>query len=917
MRRWIGFVLLALSLAVSSPAAMGQALKYIYGNGAGTGSATVWGTSGTATAANTDFNTLTSSGSLSFVAASASQLWQSAFAPSYIEATTGASITFRVDPTSGASGLFGAAPAGVATVGAWVYAELVDTTLAGYAAPGAATTFIQEYLVGTIFPAWDGGTAPSISALCYVIRGHSVENSGILILPYNSTGNLSTLVANGFNATSGTAWQRTGGGFRETSTDASIVNSELRPNIPFNQWVYIARKFLVGANGYGATFINGQMVSYQQKTSTTTVDANANNVSFFLPAITGVKWRLGEANSHRGTGHPWIDFKKSVAANSTLLAHWPVTFANASPTEGQLWTTGGTAAAVGVRNTSNLGFNDRRERVVAHMAAAETFTLTATRDYGTLDYNAEGWAWVWFPHVLLSDVTGKIVVKNTSGTAVAGVQFDQTGLWRTLGTADVAAIDGGRAMPIGSTTPGVDAAGLGDGPAACSVGFAFNSDGRVHVLVLDNTANSVTVSQSAKSTKNPTLFSAPLDNWTPAAIGDLLVSVTSNNRTTFECGGAAFYRYLPLAAMDSYSEGPHWGITFDYITWGTTVGSPTITAGTTVLTHSNGVTTTLIQGDVPNRWAVGVTAGSRWPNESSTLTSSTGTSSPGMQTAVASKCVYIGTGAVTGTFARNETITGGTSGATAKLVMSGLLDSLYISKNTLVLGGITGTFRHGETLTGGTSGATTTANLPVIGRDQAAMLNGDSVVVYGALQDAFAATNYTPYMPTQTTEWGLHFAGTIGRAGRVWEQFVQGSGGMAHCPALAVYAFGGIANSCTRATTLALALEEGNEAAEGLAVTAATVTGNDGLFFWELPTFGSTGGFTTTFARDCFNQYINESNMRLGRLDRYERVRIINPGAPAFADGTHYSFPGAVTAAARQQTVRGLPRPGNLRGRGK
>lgn len=53
---------------------------------------------------------------------------------------------------------------------------------------------------------------------------------------------------------------------------------------------------------------------------------------------------------------------------------------------------------------------------------------------------------------------------------------------------------------------------------------------------------------------------------------------------------------------------------------------------------------------------------------------------------------------VTGSFAYNETITGGSSGATATL--------LYILNGVFFLSNITGTFSMGETITGGTSGAT-------------------------------------------------------------------------------------------------------------------------------------------------------------------------------------------------------------------
>ena len=60
---------------------------------------------------------------------------------------------------------------------------------------------------------------------------------------------------------------------------------------------------------------------------------------------------------------------------------------------------------------------------------------------------------------------------------------------------------------------------------------------------------------------------------------------------------------------------------------------------------------------------------------------------------------------VSGTFQVNETVTGGTSGTTAKVTS--------ISGTTMVIADPTGYLHQSETLTGGTSSATATINQAV------------------------------------------------------------------------------------------------------------------------------------------------------------------------------------------------------------
>jgi hypothetical protein len=877
-----------------------QALTDIYGDGVL--SSPAWGTSGTANAANTGFNTLTSSGALNFVGAPASDLWPGAAAPSYIEGQANTSITVRIDPASGANGLFTATPTdgAVGTYGMWVRAVPTDPDLASYTfgnptAPG-----------GNIFPFYDsGGASPTGQAtLCYVWKGRSPRhNSGLVLVPTVLAG---TSVEHSVHRTG--FYLRTANGAISAS---GYSISGFEPNVPLNRWVYLARSIKLGnpSTGYVAVFVNGQKVSEQTKTGFLLTDASANNCSFTLPALPGIKWQIGEANSHRGTGHRNIDAKIPPVANHTMTTHWPVTWASATPDEGEMWQTATTGTAtVAVRASGHFFFSDRRENVVVGMEASSTFTMTSTRDYGLPDYSAEGWFWVWFPDWLkAAGLTSALELKTTGGSSIAKINIGADGT--------ITATQGSATIPLGML------GGPANTTATFSVGIALNSDGRVHALVLDNTTNNLSLSATNARRKASIVASAPLNHWDGGStqLGDIVVTASASARTAFQVSGCGFFRYLPLAALDSYSEGPHDQVKLKYVTWTSETGSPTIAANT-VITHSaTSVAGTVVAGNLAARWALIGTAGAAWPGDgTNNATTSTGTGSPTLVGISAGGAVQlVGVTVTSGTFQRGETVTGGTSGATARLCASGALDSTLIELNRMVLGNASGVFRAGETITGGTSGATATLDVPILSRDQACTLNGDSLTqTYSVMQDAHAASSLTFFSPADPNQLALTFAGTIGRAGRVGQEARQGAGGLGNAPSVLVYVFGGVANSVSRATTLAAALEEGREAADGVIGLAAMVVENDGRFVWEEPAFLTGGGFLTPFARRCFDEYVARCRTGLAGINQKGRIQLASPGNPSTTDGVHYDAAGANTAAGNARDTRVTPTPGGgLRGR--
>lgn len=833
------------------------ALTNVYGD--------LWPTSGVATAASVGINALTGT-NLQHI--QSLDLWQDSTSIGYVEGDTGTAISLRVDAPSGANGLFGAAPANgdIGTVGFWIRAVRTDPTLAAHSSPSylafGATWNVGSQVAG-------GGAGLTVSTLAAVIKNAASpeRGSGLVFLPFPGSG------ANGICAAE-FGHVRSGNG-----VSTLTASTALQANVPFERWVYVGLRIVLGTQGKYALIINDQKVG-ELTLHTGTTDAQVNNLLFTLPALTGVKWQLGELNSYRGNGHPTFAIKYRSPANHTLLRNCPVTFCGGG--EGENWTLATTGAAQIRGFATGVGFRHYRERIVASLAAAQTVTLTSTKSYGAATYNDKGWMSLWFPEILLTPGTsGTVTVKNAGGATIAQVNWSGAGVWTNARGKNIAA--------------------TGDGPCSCSLGISFNSDGRVAYLIVDNTRNSKATASSGATLSHPIVHAGPLDNWTPANFGEIVIAATASAQATVEFGGVSYHRYLAFAGIDSYTEGPHGMYSFDYISWSNAHGF-TIAAADLFTDPATGVQTTVLVADNTNRWAVVATAGADWSNGTSiTVTRTSTTLGTITGAAAAAKVTWMGATINSGTPARNDVVTEGTSGATAKFVMSGALDSNYVQPNTYGLVPISGTLRGSLPLTFvGGAGATATGDVPQIGVYRACVLNGDSVIVYSALQDAGAAACVTLWDPAQGVgssgvgDWAVNFVGTLGRAGRRWGQFREAAGALAGSPSVLLWVFGGIANSLTLATSQGAAEAEADFAANCLISTQTMVTENDGLFIWQLPAFGTNFMFLNSHAGLAFSRFLARARRRSRAMNDLGRARII--GITRFStstDGVHPTFAGA------------------------
>lgn len=844
-----------------------------------------WPTSGTATAVTAGLTngSLTSSGSLTHVGST--DLWQggvTAGATGYIEATSGASITLRIDAASGASGLFGAAPGsgdkGVS--GFWVRAVMTDTTLAAFTGTPAYVAATTVY-----------GSTPAVNLLASVIKNTSAteRGSGLALFVYPNSGVASVSCADM-------------GYCRGMSGVADIVStSSLKPNVPFGRWVFVQVRVVLGASGTYDLIINGQTVS-SATVNTGTTDAVVNALSFSLPALTGIKWQIGWDTvlpaSWRSTGHPALLASASTRfifrapANSPTDCHWPVTFSGGG--EGDCFTLTGTGTVAPRPISPHIGSTDCNERLMGRLAAGQSNLATTTKQYGTLQYGADGWAWVFIRNLSFSSTVGSLVwIKNTSGTTVADIRWDATGSF-TQGTANFLF-----RFPSATALVNFD------------LGVAFNSDGRVRYLVIDNTNNF----NPTSSTLRHAPYSGPLDNWTPANIGDIVVFDSAGSQTAKPgFSGISFHKYLPVAWVDSYVENQHGLTSFIYIPY-TSALPGGVTDGTTVATGSTtGINATVIAhgsgAAAADKWILCFT-NFTWTTDA-TLTLSTGGSLTGAGAAVFP--TWMGVGTVTGTPVRSETWTETTSTATGKLLTSGVLDPLYIPPNCFGLLPLTGLLRGGLGLTGA-GGATCTGDHAQPGAYLAG--NSYSTKPYNNLRDCEAATVYTPYAQTDLAKWSIQVAGIMGRAGKTYTLAQPGT--LVTAPALYGLFFGGIANALNAATTPALALTIAAREANAALSLMSSIVENDGIVYYEEPEFGTTYMFVVSDALACYNEFIRLMRAGIPRINRRGRIYVNSKTGtfPASDDGVHYNTAGASAKADGQSqntsvVIAGTGRSGRL-----
>lgn len=847
--KWFGFVL-AVMLAT-------QVWAQVNVTGAS------WPAPGTAaTAGNAGIQTLTGSGTLTYVAAPASDLWPGAAATSLIRAAVNTRVTILVE-----SQVFG----GVVSAGAqgtqsiWVRARVTDPSLItdGQFSGLANNTTLNGKAAYTIMQPKKDLNQPGLSG-------------GLFAYTYNGTDSTGTGM--------------TEGGYCVRGDGVVTGANGSKPTMPFNKWVEVTmyRKAGGAATGYAGLAINGQLTSATNTYDTGTTAAQQNAFTLILEDFTGVEWEVGAMKTTLTTGGTipalFTDTYRAPA-NHTRSRRWPVTYsALTTPVEAYNWTITRASAsdlyAIRPYSLAKLG-GPQRERIAAKVrlaTAANVHTCTSTRDLGTPDYNAEGWAWFVWDDVMVQSGDYYFEINNAANAAVAlGMFIDRNGLVYQTNSAT-----------------GTPIAALPTGPIVVCVCMAVNSDGRRYFAILDKTTNHAGSTTSMKKI----IHHGPLDEWTPAALGKVIFRSGYSTNGYIEFAGFTEHRYLAIAACDSFSENRFPAINWGYWTY-TAVGSGV--APTVGQVISGQITVQAI--DTTNRVILGTIADD-W-------SSTTGTYTGGTITGVSATLnpIWMGTGTITGTPTVGQTFTETTSGATARLLITTALDtSLIVPTGMAAFQPLAGNLTGGQTMTGTGGGAPTfTGDIPVIGCQRSNLLNGTSATVYGVGQDAYAPAFLCPY--DNGTAWVPDFVAAAGRGGRTAAEGHQGAS-VQGIPAVFLWYFGGIANSLTGATPAdADALADGYTRA--IVAECVSVAENDGYAVWESPTFGVTGVWAQTYARRTFDRAVPAITTAMANANTRRRIFIVpNLGFPGSDDGTHYNVAGASLQAARAATYRANPTSG-------
>lgn len=810
-------------------------------------------------------------------------------ATGYIEGADGAALTFNMDHTGNdAGGLFGATGTPTAgnkgVVGFWYYAELTDSTLAAITDPASSVSYLA-------FSSTVGAAAPTCFVIGAVIKNVTVpsQGSGLALFVYSGTVTSATTAA-------GLGHTRTCANSRTLATTSLI-----RPNIPFGRWVYLTYELILGTGTAGKLRlnVNGQRVG-EADVDTGTTATVVNNFQVSLPAITGVKHRIIPDNSWRSTGHPSYTAQYLTPSNYLTVADWPVTFSGGG--EGDNWTVtysgGATSAQTAIRPLcplSTLGADS--ERMVTSLLTGQTVTCTSKRQYGTLPYNDEGWAFIAFRRIVFrSDSTGIVQVKNSGGTVVGEVYWNYNAALKirlgSLATSELVC-----------DTPPSGSEGM--------IVFGFNSDGRAVVAVIDTSSNPCPTASTVRRCVGSHRFS-----WTPANIGDLVVyqgSYIGSGTAVVEFGGASFERYLGVVGADSWTEATHFVTGFDYFTWTTGTAAPV--AGS-VVTYTDGTTGTVIaSGNTGTKWVV-TYSNNQFVLPASSAITVTGTGAGTITNAsVTSKVSWVSHGAVTGTFARDETVTETTTSITGRLVMSGTLDASYVPPGLMGFGSASGQFRGGLTLTGGTSGATCTGDFPHNGAYRATLANGLATKAYNCHRDCEAAAVFTPFAASGTSK-AISCLIPIGRAGKYPSLIEEGAmSGISDIPGVFLFIVEGIVNALLGATSVPLGLTIAAREADAVLRAAFKIASNDGRVLIELPTFNAGGsyGFNQVGAQACVTEYRARilAGVRGSNYRRRIEVADIGNTFPSSTDGVHPNDAGRAELAQRVNASRNTPTGGS------
>ena len=297
--------------------------------------------------------------------------------------------------------------------------------------------------------------------------------------------------------------------------------------IPLDAWTELTVHISLNASDahYGL-YINRVLVGEVSGIDTTSISLATlrDNWDMGFGNLAGLKFRIsGPIESWSGTDIPMRPLYSLEPSNSYRTKKFAHHFARTNYSHGLMFTYAGTATMTPTVYASG-GINPQRRRIVVTGAAGHTAEIMTIDPIGTLPFNEEGWATVFFTDFYLPG----------TGTACDFI------LRNAADTADV----------IRLTYDGQD---LKQGSRVLKPGLAKTSRWKLAVhLHQGGEATYSLIDETSGPWTTQTYFSGPLANWTPQAVGKGGFEAVYGDRP-FELGAITVHRWLELAGFDSLS----------------------------------------------------------------------------------------------------------------------------------------------------------------------------------------------------------------------------------------------------------------------------------------------------------------------------------------------------------------------------
>lgn len=468
-------------------------------------------TSGAATAGTTGFNAISG---FTHVGAPASALPIGSSSTGYLKSTAGSPASFKIDATAAGT-------------------------------PGGKYSVSFNLRVVPINPTFPGMTNGQFAFIMPLTSGSA--DARFQTVFYKSTVDVQKQ-----SAIQAKAVAFTGGSV------ANIVADNAQ-TLPFNRWVVASFVFTPGASASMEFVVNGQTLSRGTLDASTMTTGALDNWTFTLPSWADIEFHIAPTiTTWNATGLPYLTQGPRTGSNlfsspTTYDMAWFYNAVFVDGAEGANWRLVGGTLPTPVRTLFATGGTNPQATRQVHTATAgaQDKTYRTNRNIEALQFNAEGWFSIYFPHTYLSGAgsSAEFALRNT------GDSFDYFRL-KVVADGAVTWYDAN----IGTTVPLPLKWFSG---ARYAVELLLNSDGRAMVALHRLTDNVPTGAYYGATTMlQAVAVRAPWAAVTGSTFGPLEQKlISANNGDVLDIAGVGGWRYACKTGIDSYSQATVFGLT--------------------------------------------------------------------------------------------------------------------------------------------------------------------------------------------------------------------------------------------------------------------------------------------------------------------------------------------------------------------